>query len=303
MTPAILRKRAELLAATRAFFAERGFTEVETPLACDEVIPEAHIEPVRTADGRFLQASPEMEMKRLLCHANRNGHSRPIFQLGKAFRDDEHGPLHRREFTMLEWYRPGDDLRAGMDLLVAFVQAMLGTNACRRTSYRDAFWNACRIDPLNSDLRELNKAANGNGVSEIVDRDELLNLLLARQVEPTLGVETPEILYHYPASQSALAQTTHDALGIEVAERFELYYQGVELANGYHELTDAAELRSRLEVANEQRVAEGRDPLPLPEKLLADMADPGLPPCAGVALGFDRLVMLAVGAESIGEVT
>ncbi|MEM1305077.1 MAG: EF-P lysine aminoacylase EpmA, partial [Planctomycetota bacterium] len=296
MNPDLLRKRGELLATTRAFFGDRGFTEVETPIACGEVIPEAHIEPVRTAEGLFLQASPEMAMKRLLCQG-----SGPIFQICKAFRGGEHGRLHRREFTMLEWYRPGDDMRAGMQLLDEFVQAMLGTPPCQRTSYRDAFWRACSVDPLNGDRRELLKSLDGVD-PELTDRDELLNLLLATRVEPTLGRETPELLYHYPESQAALATTTGDALGIEVAERFELYHQGVELANGYHELTDAAELRRRLVEANEQRVADGREALPLPEKLLRDMTSPGLPPCAGVALGFDRLLMLATGANSIGEV-
>ncbi len=291
-----LRKRSKLLATTRAFFHERDFLEVQTLVACDEVIPEAHIEPARTADGLFLQASPEMHMKRLLCHD-----SGPIFQIGKAFRDDEHGQLHRREFTMLEWYRPGDDLRAGMDLLDEFIQTMLGTPACKRTSYRDAFWNACGVDPLNGDYGELVRV--GDGIDKrFVNRDDALNFLLATQVEPTLGRQAPEILFHYPESQAALAATATDALGIEVAERFELYYRGIELANGYHELTDAAELRRRLEEANIVRAREQRTPLPLPESLLADMASPGLPPCAGVALGFDRLVMLAVGADDIGDV-
>ncbi|MEM9187065.1 MAG: amino acid--tRNA ligase-related protein [Planctomycetota bacterium] len=300
----LLGKRSELLETTRAFFRERGFTEVTTPLACDEVIPEAHIEPVRTADGLFLQASPEMEMKRLLCAAEKKGGSGPIFQICKAFRDDEHGRLHRREFTMLEWYRPGDDMRAGMDLLDEYIQAALGGPPCKRTSYRDAFWRACGVDPLNGDLAGL-AAAGGQPPAT---RDGLLNVLLATRVEPTLGQGgSPELVYHYPAIQAALAATTLDPLGIEVAERFELYASssggaGIELANGYHELTDDAELRRRLVEANEQRLADGRAALPLPERLLADMRSPGLPACSGVALGFDRLVMLAAGAEDIGEV-
>ncbi|MEM6331130.1 MAG: EF-P lysine aminoacylase EpmA [Planctomycetota bacterium] len=308
MNAGFLRERAELLQTVRAFFAARGFLEVDTPLACDELIPEAHIEPVRTADGRLLQASPEMHMKRLLCAVHRRGRAGPIFQLCKAFRGEEHGRLHRREFTMLEWYRPGDDMRAGMDLLDEFTQATLDTPPCLRTSYRDAFWRACRVDPMNSDRRTLAGDAGDAAVDMApgVGRDELLNLLLAQRVEPTLGAEAPEIVYHYPATQAALACTATDVAGVEVAERFELYYRGVELANGYHELTDAAELRRRLEQVNDDRRAHGRDALPLPERLLAEMApadnQAGLPPCAGVALGLDRLLMLAVGAESIGEV-
>ncbi|MEN1679314.1 MAG: EF-P lysine aminoacylase EpmA [Planctomycetota bacterium] len=291
----------DLLQATRRFFAERGFAEVHTPLALPEVIPERHIEPVQTADGLFLQASPELAMKRLLC-----GRSGPIFQIGKAFRDDEHGRLHRREFTMLEWYRPGDDLRAGMQLLDEFVQATLGTPPCVRASYRDAFWRACRVDPLNATSKVLAGVANDLEVAieDAADlrRDDWLNLLLSSAVEPRLGRDAPEIVYHYPASQAALASTATDAIGIEVAERFELCCRGVELANGYHELTDAAELRRRLVEVNEQREADGRRALPLPESLLADMETKGLRPCAGVALGFDRLVMLAAGAQSLAEI-
>lgn len=302
----LLRAWNDLLQTTRRFFAERGFAEVHTPLALPEVIPERHIEPVRTADGLFLQASPELAMKRLLCDAGSGAGSGPIFQIGKAFRDDEHGRLHRREFTMLEWYRPGDDLRAGMQLLDEFVQATLGTPPCMRTSYRDAFWRACRVDPLNATSRVLAGVAEDlevsiDGVADL-SRDDWLNLLLSHAVEPSLGRDGPEIVYHYPASQAALASTATDAIGIEVAERFELYCRGVELANGYHELTDAAELRRRLVEVNQQRQAEGRRALPLPESLLADMGSKGLPPCAGVALGFDRLVMLAAGATSLADV-
>lgn len=303
MKPEYLRRRSELLTRVRAFFCERGFAEVETPLALPEVIPETHIEPVRTADGLYLQASPELAMKRLLCDG-----SGPIFQICKAFRDDEHGRLHRREFTIVEWYRPGDDLRAGMDLLDEFVQAMLDASPCKRTSYRDAFWQFAQIDPLNATNHALwQKQLEHEAIAPALNaaklgRDDRLNMLLADVVEPRLGEEQPEILYHYPASQAALAGIATDAVGVEVAERFELYYRGVELANGYHELTDADELRARLEQVNRHRTVEGRPVLPLPKSLLAAMTSPGLPPSAGVALGFDRLLMLAVGASSIGEI-
>lgn len=320
----MLTQRAELLAKVWRFFSERGFTEVGTPTALDEVIPERHIEPVRTDDGRFLQASPELAMKRLLCLGGRgSGRAKvlkarqepqppepiraPIFQIAKAFRGDEQGPLHRPEFTMLEWYRPGDDMAAGIALLDELVQTVLGTPPCRRSSYREIFWRTVGVDPLNATSQMLAQVAKEQDLNlsypEEVERDEWLNLLLAAIIEKTLGIETPEIVYHYPATQAALAKTTTDVAGIEVAERFELYYQGIELANGYHELTDAAELRSRLEQVNIERIADNRPALPMPESLLAAMASPGMPACAGVALGFDRLLMLAVGAKSIGEVT
>lgn len=297
-----LRKRAELLELVRGFFCQRGFCEVQTPLALDEVIPEAHIEPVRTADGRYLQASPELAMKRLLCAG-----SGPIFQICQAFRDDERGPLHRPEFTIVEWYRPGDDMRAGINLLNEFVQAALDAAPCKRTSYRDAFSRIVQIDPHTATIDTLWRCHMERGVvipalhDLSMSRDDRLNIMLADLIEPHLGFPEPEMLYHYPASQAAIAKTASDGAGAEVAERFELYYRGTELANGYHELTDATELRARLEEANALRVREGRPALPLPEALLADMASPGLPPCAGVALGFDRLLMLAVGATSLDD--
>lgn len=282
MSDEYLTERAHLLAAIRTFFTSRGFTEVSTPIASREVIPERYIELLQTTDGRYLQASPEMHMKQLLCQG-----AGPIFEITKAFRAEEDGRLHSPEFTMLEWYRPGDDRHAGMDLLDDLVQAILYTPSCARTSYRDALLQHSGVDPFDP----------------VYPRDDSeLNEIIAVKVEDKLGCPLPEILYHYPASQSALATTTKDEHGNAVAERFELYYQGIELANGYHELTDAAVLRNRLEEANDHRAADGRQRLPLPEELLRLMESPGLPPCAGVALGVDRLLMLKVGAESIAEV-
>jgi lysyl-tRNA synthetase class 2 len=162
-----------------------------------------------------------------------------------------------------------------------------------------------QVDPfVGSAVRAAaEKLGPQGGHDEKDETDELLNLLLATLVEPHLGAERPELVYHYPATQCALATTTTDDEGHEIAERFELYYRGVELANGYRELTDPVELRRRLEQATRGRIADGRQALPMPEALLADMRSPGLPPSAGVALGFDRLLMLAVGAKSIEEVS
>lgn len=283
-----------MLTRLRAFFADRGFVEVTTPIIDAEIIPEAHIDPFEVPGLGYLQASPEMHLKRLLCAGVGS-----IFEITPCFRAGERGRLHRPEFTLVEWYRPGDDMQAGMELLGELVQHSLDAPAAKWISYRDAFKSALDIDPHAAPIAQLQHVAG----EAIDDRDELLNLLLARFVEAGLGDGIPEIVYHYPASQSALATTTFDGQGGEVAERFELYYRGIELANGYHELTDADVLRRRLNAANDTRVATGRPALPLPEKLLAAMADPGLPPCAGVALGFDRLVMLAVGAETINEVS
>ncbi len=229
-----------------------------------------------------------------------------IFQITRSFRAGEWGPLHSPEFTILEWYRTGDDLQAGMQLLDKLCQTTLATPAAKRTTYAAAFEQHAGICPHTSTTEQL--AARTQALKLPVpdtmcvdDRDEWLNLLLALQVEQHLGRDTPEILYDYPASQAALAKTATREDGKRVAERFELYYRGVELANGYHELTDAAELRVRLEKVNREREADGRKTLPMPESLLAAM-EAGLPDCAGCALGFDRLAMLASGAKSIDEV-
>jgi lysyl-tRNA synthetase class 2 len=300
-----LAQRAELLRRLREFFHQRGFLEVETPLVLDEVIPELHIEPLRLENGQFLQASPELAMKRLLAEG-----AAAIFQVTHSFRAGERGKLHNPDFTIVEWYRAGDDMRAGMDLVDELMQELLGTPAAERIPYGDAFRRhagVCPFSATNDELMGVAQKQTGGSLSldpshpALRDRDELLNVILSARVEPQLGRERPEIIYHYPASQAALAQTTRTDAGEAVAERFELYYRGVELANGYHELADAGEQRQRFEAVNVARVADGRPALPLPESLLEAMKS-GLPDCTGVALGFDRLAMLAMGATSIDEV-
>lgn len=297
-----LEQRAALLRKLREFFQEQAFLEVETPMLAPEVIPELHIEPIVAGDhSTFLQASPELHMKRLLAAG-----ATAIYQVTRSFRGGERGRLHNPEFTIVEWYRAGDDMRAGMDLLDSLAQSLLGTPPARRTTYADAFQQHLSINPHTATTDQLMAATTSARIAapagmNPANRDEWLNLLLATRVEPELGSDRPEILYHYPATQSALAKVVRDEQGVDVAERFELYFRGIELANGYHELADAAELRARLEAVNAARVTDNRRALPLPERLLAAM-EYGLPPCTGCALGFDRLTMLAVGAQSIDEV-
>jgi len=311
----ILQQRSELLQRLRQFFLNRSFVEVETPLLSSEVIPELHIEPLtvdiqptpttsRDATHRrnaWLQASPELHMKRLLADG-----MKAIFQITRSFRAGEQGPLHHPEFTIVEWYRTGDDMQAGIQLLDQLCQQLLSTASAKRTSYAEAFERYVGICPHTSTANQFAEQAKVLKIATPVgmnrdDRDEWLNLLLATRVEPKLGHEAPEILSDYPASLAALAKVERREDGIEVARRFELYWHGIELANGYDELTDANELRTRLESVNAARQADGRQALPLPESLFTAMKT-GLPDCAGVALGFDRLVMLACGAESIKEV-
>ena len=304
-----LQLRAELLGRVRTFFAQREFLEVETPILSADVTIDRHLDPLSTvlADdprrgevGRrlWLQTSPEFGMKRLLAAG-----ATAIFQITRAFRGGEIGPLHNPEFTMVEWYRVEDNMAAGMTLLSELCGTILGTPAAERIAYTDAFWRFAGIDPHGASLEQLGAAAARlkiavpAGVAN--DRDGWLNLLLAECVQPQLGHAAPTILYDYPASQAALATLRSGTP--PVAERFELYVHGIELANGYHELLDAAELRRRNAAANQARQAEGKQPLPEESRLLEAM-DAGLPACTGVALGFDRIVMLAAGAKSLAEV-
>ncbi len=296
-----IEQRDTLLRTLRDFFHARNFVEVDTPLLSNEIIPELHIEPIRSEDGSFLQASPELHMKRLLAAG-----ARAIFQITRSFRAGERGQMHNPEFTIVEWYRVGDDMRAGIDLLDKLTQSLLGTLPAARTTYAEAFQRTLNICPHRATIDELSAAAKCAGVDVSTNmnrshRDEWLNLLLATRVEPQLGSDRPEIVYHYPASQASLAKIVATDAGYDVAERFELYYHGIELANGFHELTGAAEQRRRFEAVNAARVADRRRALPIPESLLAAL-EHGLPNCTGVAFGFDRLVMFATGARSIDDV-
>ena len=292
---AMLQQRSTMLRKLRDVLYVRGFIEVETPLLAAEIIPELHIEPIRVEGRGFLQASPELHMKRLLAAG-----ATAIFQVTRSFRAGERGQWHNPEFTIVEWYRAGDDMQAGIDLLDELTRSLLGAPPALRTTYADAFARTLSLCPHTATLDELSAVIEIAG-AQPTDRDELLNLLLATCVEPDLGRERPEIVYHYPATQASLARTVASRFGYDVAERFELYYRGIELANGFHELTDAAELRQRFEKVNAARTAAGRAALPLPDSLLAAM-EHGLPDCTGCALGFDRLAMLAANAKSIDEV-
>jgi lysyl-tRNA synthetase class 2 len=313
MTATSIRRRADLLRRLRQFFDQLGFVEVQTPLLASEIIPEEHIEPFmvpnRSGDQRnthslWLQASPEAHMKRLLVQlaAEERATEQPIaiYQITRSFRAGEHGPIHRPEFTIVEWYCTGDDMAAGMDLLDALCRDVADARPAKRTSYHEAFQRHVGIDPHLATVNQLSTVTAQSGIDFTGGtRDDLLNLLLVKLVEPQLGAEAPEILYDYPASQASLAKLRTRDDGVSVAERFELYWRGIELANGYHELTDARELRRRFESVNSARAADGRAAIPMPEQFLAAI-EQGLPPCTGVALGFDRLLMVASGATELG---
>jgi elongation factor P--(R)-beta-lysine ligase len=304
----VVRLRADLLARTRAFFAARGVLEVETPLLAAAAVTDVHLASLSTrcqgagaAGGGtlYLQTSPEYAMKRLLAAG-----AGAIYQLAKAFRDGEAGSRHNPEFTLLEWYRPGFDHHALMDEVDALLATLLGAPPAERLSYRALFARHLGIDPLTASTSDLDRAAAKHGLLAPPfapdDRDGRLDLLLSHLLEPRLPHDRPTFVFDYPASQAALARLRTDAEGVVVAERFEVFAGGLELANGFHELTDAAEQRRRFESDLAHRRALGLPEPPIDERLLAALAA-GLPDCAGVALGFDRLVMLAAGASSIDE--
>ena len=308
-----LRQRDELVRKIRHFFESRNFLHVETPLLSHDTVVDRYLEPIgipqsavfsnrgREEERLWLQTSPEFAMKRLVASGARN-----IYQICKAFRKGEQGSRHNPEFTMLEWYRAGDNLQQGMDLLSEFAQAILDCQPAEQISYRDAFVRHADVDPFNDSITSLADACRQQQVdvaafADVKDRDEWLNLIVSEIVEPKLGLDRPTIVFNWPASQAALAVLRTDATGIEVAERFELFIGGVELANGYHELLCADELLRRNDWVNEQRVTDGAASLPRESRMLNAMRA-GLPACAGVALGIDRLAMVALGKESIDQV-
>lgn len=304
-----LRLRAELLKRLRSFFDSRGFLEVETPVLSADTVVDRHLDPfsvvvepataARPERRYWLQTSPEFAMKRLLAAG-----ATAIYQVTRAFRQDEQGPLHNPEFTMVEWYRVGDRMAEGMQLLSDLGETLLARGPAERLTYREAFLRFVGIDPLTATTDAIIATVKANGIEAPAsmspeDRDGWLDLLVVERVQPRLGQEHPVILHDFPASQAALAYVRPD--DPPVAERFELYFAGMELANGYHELLDPAVLRDRNTQNNQLRRADGKPPLPEESRLLAAMAA-GLPPCTGVALGFDRIALLAAGAQSLAEV-
>jgi lysyl-tRNA synthetase class 2 len=298
-----IRARAALLNQLRHFFAERDILEVETPLLCSSGITDPAIEPLVVEHGtslcqpRFLQTSPEYAMKRLLAV-----YREPIFQLARAFRDGEAGARHNPEFSILEWYRPGFDHHQLMDEVAELVCDCLGERPLVKLSYRQLFLDLLEIDPFAASISELEAIAHLHlDVGTLTgDRDLWLDLLLSHVIEPQLTGQGMCFIYDYPASQAALSQIVLSD-GAQVGQRFELYVDGMELANGYCELTDMQEQRGRFEQDNARRREYGQAERPLDEQLLDALAH-GLPACSGVALGVDRLLMLATGVSDIRAV-
>lgn len=298
-----MHRRAELVATLRRFFADRTILEVETPLLCRGGITDPAIEPFIVACGespdqpRFLQTSPEYAMKRLLAALGE-----PIFQITKAFREGEAGSRHNPEFSLLEWYRPGFDHHQLMAEVADLVRYCLGDRPLQKYSYRRFFQERLQVDPFTAPVAELETIARRHldPGSLSGDRDLWLDLLMSHVLEPQLGDGAICFIYDYPVTQAALARVVQ-ADDVWVGQRFELYMDGMEMANGYCELTDAQEQRRRFERDNVLRRERGQCERPVDERLLAALAH-GLPECSGVALGIDRLLMLATGAADIRNV-
>ncbi|UYG06749.1 EF-P lysine aminoacylase EpmA [Halomonas sp. M4R1S46] len=305
---ATLRERVRLIGEVRAFFAERGVWEVETPVLGHGGSTDVHLASLSceatTPAGRerlWLQTSPEFHMKRLLAAG-----SGPIFQIARSFRDGEVGRRHNLEFSMLEWYRPGLDLDGLIEETVALIRRILpgDPGPVRRRRYRELFRETLALDPFSEPLEALRRLAEGKGGLDMAEasRDDCLDLLISLEIEPHLGRDGIDVVVDYPASQVALARRHRDAEdGQWVASRFEVYRDGLELANGYDELTDAEEQRTRFIEDNAARRAQGLPEVDVDERLLAAL-EAGMPAGSGVALGLDRLIQLALGKPSVAEV-
>jgi len=300
-----LKLRAQLLQRTRAFFAQRRVLEVETPALSHSATTEPHlnswqvISTLRADQKFYLHTSPELPMKRLLAAG-----SGDIYQLCKVFREGELGSRHNPEFTLLEWYRTGFDMTAIMRDVEEYFMELLQdklTHKAEFISWRQAFMDYANCDPFEATTENLKQVFTSYTKQEVPDiGDEAwLDLIMSQVVEPQFNRDRLVFVTHYPASQASLARLNRDDQ--RLAERFEVFAGGMELANGFHELTDANEQRQRIEHENQLRNQRGLSVVDVDEYFLAAL-DHGLPDCSGVAVGFDRLVMLAAGIPDIRQV-
>ncbi|PKH02271.1 elongation factor P lysine(34) lysyltransferase [Psychromonas sp. MB-3u-54] len=307
-----LKQRAKILQAIRQFFITRRLLEVETPVLSQAGVTDVHLfcfkthfigpqisasKPSDQGCPLYLQTSPEFHMKRLL-----SAGSGSIFQISKVFRNEESGRFHNPEFTLLEWYRVGFDHFSLMDEMDQLLQFILKSEPARRCTYQNAFLEVLAVDPLTASLEQLKTSGKklnlGEVLSEEADRDTVLQLLFCIAIEPVIAQQRPCFIYNFPASQAALARIS--PADMRVAERFEVYFQGIELANGFHELSDGQEQLERFQADNRLRSQKGLAQMPIDGNFISSLAS--LPDCAGVALGVDRLVMLACDKKHIDDV-
>ncbi|PID51538.1 MAG: elongation factor P lysine(34) lysyltransferase [Pasteurellales bacterium] len=299
-----LVKRASILKQIRAFFENHGVLEVETPILSEFGVTDLALNTFNTdfkppfgeSKKLYLSTSAEYAMKRLL-----SAGIGPIYQISKVFRNEEQGQFHNPEFTMLEWYRPHFSMFRLIDEVEDLMQAILDCNKFEKISYQSIFQKVLKIDPLTTSKLELVSLCQQEGLvcDESDNRDTLLQFLFTTKIETVIGKDAPCCVYHFPSSQAALARiSTEDH---RICERFEVYYKGVELANGFHELIDAGEQRRRFESDNFVRQKKEIEVMPLDERFLSAM-EKGMPDSSGVALGLDRLIMIALEKEKIKEV-
>ena len=300
----ILKQRAAIMQNIRNFFAERNVLEVSTPLLSQHTVTDPHIHSftctdpkLQTANYRFLQTSPEYAMKRLLAAG-----SGPIYQISKAFRYEESGQYHNPEFSLLEWYRPGFNHHDLMDEMDTLLQSCLQLSPATRLTYQQLFMETLAFDPLSvslEDLKRLVTEKNIKATGSYLDKTTLLQLLLTHCIEPTFKKDEVTFIYDFPPEQAALAQL--NATTPTTAARFEVYVGSMELANGFHELSDTMEQQQRFLNDKKQREKLGFADVKIDHRLLQALAH-GFPDCAGVALGLDRLVMLATASDHIAKV-
>jgi len=298
-SPINLKLRAQLYSKIRQFFLERNVLEVETPLLCHHTVTDPHIESfaVHTHTTYYLQTSPEYAMKRLLAAG-----SGSIYQITKSFRIGESGRQHNPEFSLLEWYRVDFNHHDLMNEIDLFLQFTINTKPAEKISYQNLFLTHLTIDPFKSTLSALKKLIVENNIRidlDQLDFDTALQILLSHVIEPTLGIEKPLFLHDFPITQAALSTIRHD--DPPVAERFELYLQGAEIANGFHELTDPVEQENRFKKNQIVRKNHNQS-IPTIDYYFIDALKYGLPACAGVAIGLDRLLMYYAKITSISEV-
>lgn len=294
----VLKLRARLFAETRRFFAERGLMEVDTPVLSAAAVSDVHIASLETRiagpvnRGLFLQTSPESAMKRLLASG-----SGSIYQFARVFRDAESGRLHNPEFVLLEWYRLDCDPAALMDEVEALVTRLLGAApAAQRISYRQAFQRHAGIDPFEATPDALRSVCRSAGLEQAMEDPEFgLDFIFSQVVQPRLGGGMT-FIYDFPAAQSSQATVRPGTPA--VAERFELLIDGIEIANGYRELDDPTEQARRIDSDLARRRRLGKPGISADRRLIAAL-EHGLPACSGVAVGFDRLVMLAAGLDDL----
>lgn len=295
-----LRQRAALMAAIRDFFVQRGYLEVETPVMASHGVTDVYLHNIKAqfrGQPYALQTSPEYHMKRLLAAG-----SGPIFQLARVFRDDELGAWHNPEFTLLEWYQLDVDHHGLMQEVEALLGLVLGSQPLHKMTYQQAFQAACDLDPFDLDQGRLAAVLADYDLDKVLpadeeDRDQYLFLLMSFVVEPYLAtLDCPVAVYDFPPSQASLARISEGR-----AARFEVYFRGVELANGFYELRDARLQEQRFAEDNQKRQSMGL-PLAAADPYLLAALEHGLPACSGVALGIDRLLALALGCEKISQV-